>query len=92
MNGVQQKIQIKSRCVPNPQKLLLRVGRIDAGGEWDSVVLVLMDLDFQLHYIYEAFREKIIHELKKPGSKARNERGALSVSQFIKIAEQRYSK
>jgi hypothetical protein len=42
--------------------------------------------------IYEAPRKKVCEALAKPGSKARNERGALSVSQFKRIATLRWSR
>ena len=43
--------------------------------------------DFDALAIYEADRPEIEASLKAPGSKARNERGALSVSKFKAIGK-----
>jgi hypothetical protein len=80
-------IQIKSRCVLQDSKPGQRVGAIKFDHDWDTVMLVLMDVDFESITIHEAKRADIESELKKPGSKARNERGALSVSKFKSIAK-----
>ena len=47
--------------------------------------MVLLDERFDATAIYEAERDAVIAALSKPGSKARNERGALSVSKFKSI-------
>jgi hypothetical protein len=86
-NGV-QRYQIKARCVLPTSKSGQRVGRISLIQEWDAVLLVLLDLDFEATAIYETDRAAITEALMKPGSKSRNERGALSISQFIAIATQ----
>lgn len=80
------RIQIKGRCVinNNPGQ---RLGKIRLDHEWDSVVLVLMDADFEPYAIYEAERQAVEEALIAPGSKARHERGALSVSKFRSIAQ-----
>lgn len=79
----EERIQIKGRAVPNPKKCASqRVGSINLKKEWNSVVLVLMDQTFKTFEIWEASRANIEKALTKPGSKARNERGSLSVSQF----------
>lgn len=46
---------------------------------------MLLDTDLEPTVIYEADRPEITDALTKPGSKARNERGALSVSKFKAI-------
>jgi len=81
-----RRIQIKARCVPPNSSAAQRVGSINLKHEWDIVLLVLMDMNFEPIKIYEATRADIERELTKPGSKARNERGALSVSKFKSIA------
>jgi hypothetical protein len=82
----QQKIQIKARCVlPNSRKSQ-RIGRIRLDYEWHKVVLVLMDGCFSPMEIYQANREDVERELTRPGSKARNQQGQLSISSFKRIA------
>ena len=86
-------IQIKSRSIPRSKKLSgQRIGSIRLDRKWNSVVLVLMDEFFEPFAIYEADRKSIEEALVKLGSKARNERGALSVTKFISIAAKVWSK
>ncbi len=82
-----QRISIKGRRVLDTSKRGQRLGRIPLHYEWDSVILVLLDEMFEPKSIYEAERRHIKRELLRPGSKARNERGALSVSKFKSIAK-----
>ncbi len=79
-----ERLQIKGRCVlsSNPGQ---RISKIDTKKEWDGVILVLLDADFEPLKIYEARRDEIFEALTKPGSKARNERGALSITKFKSI-------
>lgn len=86
------KVQIKGRRIPKDAKPGQRVGSIRFDHEWDSVVLVILDEDFEVVEIHEADRDVIWKALKKPGSKARNERGALSVSKFKSIGNLLWSR
>lgn len=81
-----KKIQIKGRrlTTSNPGQ---RLGRITFNHEWDSAMLVLLDEKFDAIEIYEAKRSDVEKALRDPGSKARNERGQLAVSQFKSIAK-----
>ena len=87
-----QRIQIKTRCVLPDSKPGQRVGTIKLDQDWDSVVLVLLDENFEPMEIYEADRQAIEKALKKPGSKARNEKGALGVAKFKSIGKRVWSK
>ncbi|MAF67266.1 MAG: hypothetical protein CMJ84_16615 [Planctomycetes bacterium] len=81
-----RKIQIKGRRVSKKEKLRQRVGSIDLKKPFDSVVLVLLNMQFDVLEIWEAPRGAIEKRIKAPGSKARNERGQLAVSQFVSVA------
>jgi len=81
-----RRIQIKARCILPDSKPGQRVGQIKLDHPWDSVALVLMDEEFEPIAIYEAKRAEVEKAITAPGSKARNERGALSVSKFKSIA------
>ena len=59
-----------------------RLGSIKLKHSWDAVLLVLMDEQFRPTAIWEADRPAIETSLLAPGSKARNERGALAISKF----------
>lgn len=87
-NGKVTKIQIKGRCIPTNAKPGQRLGSIQLDKEWDTVLLVLMDEDLEVQSMYEAERREIEKALLAPGSKARNERGALAVSKFKAIGHE----
>ena len=80
-----QRIQIKARSLPPKAKGGQRLGSIQLDREWDCVVVVLLDEDLEPMEIYEADRTDIAEALLTPGSKARNARGALSISKFKSI-------
>ena len=81
-----RRVQIKSRVLQDTNKLSGQVGSIRVKHKWDTVVLVLMNRFFEPWAMYEACLADVEEELKKPGSRARNERGSLSVRKFISIA------
>ena len=81
-----RRIQIKARCILPSSSGEQRLGSIKLDHKWDTIMLILMNRDFEPFSIYEAKRSIIKRELIKPGSKARNERGALSISKFKSIA------
>ena len=87
-NGRTTKIQIKGRCIPANAKPGQRLGSIQLDKEWDTVLLVLMDEELEVLSMYEAERLEIEKALLAPGSKARNERGALAVSKFKAIGHE----
>lgn len=77
------RIQIKGRCIAGKERG--RVPRISLVHGWDRVALVLLDENFEAVKIYEATRSAVKKALLAPGSKARNERGALAINQFRRI-------
>lgn len=89
--SVEKKIQIKGRCVRS-KKSGQRVPSIKLKHDWDSVMLVLLDENFDPMKILEAERPSIEQALTKPGSKSRTERGSMSISQFKAIAQQVWPK
>jgi len=84
-NGKQVTLQIKGRCILPGSKPGQRIGTIDVEKPFDAVLLVLMDDALDATAIYEADRESVLAALAAPGSKARNERGALGVGKFKSI-------
>jgi hypothetical protein len=76
-----QRIQIKGRTVSDEAKSNQRIGQIKVDQEWDSVMLVLMDEQYEPLQIFEAQREQILEAVAKTSTKRRN-RGALSVAKF----------
>lgn len=78
-------LQIKGRCILPGSKPGQRVGKINLTKPWDAVLLVLLDERFDTTEIFEADRQAVTEALTAPGSKARNERGQMAVSQFKAI-------
>ena len=91
-DGPYRLVQIKSRWKPDGTKPHDRVGKIDISKGFDSVMLVLMRGDYQVYEIWEAGRQAVIDRLTAPGSKSRNERGQLGISQFKSIADKVWPK
>jgi hypothetical protein len=88
--GQTRTLQIKGRCLPegcNPGRL----GSIQPAKEWDAVLMVLLDSQFNATQIWEADRATVLAALSVPGSKARNERGSLAVAKFKSIGRLRWS-
>lgn len=86
-----RRYQIKARSFSEAaRKRSQRMSTISLNHAFDAVLLVLMDEWFETVEIWEAERDAVERALLAPGSKARNERGALGVTQFIKIARRVY--
>jgi hypothetical protein len=87
--GPYHRVQIKGRSLA--QNKGGRLGSIDLQKQWDSVVLVTLNEQYEPVMIHEAPRAAVEAALTKPGSKSRNQRGQLGVSQFVRIAHLRWS-
>jgi len=87
IDGIEQRIQIKGRRYGGRKWGGQRIGKIDLRQPFDSVVLVLMDTKYQPIEMHIADKAAIERALTAPGSKARNERGALSVSKFRSLGK-----
>lgn len=89
-HGTLHRLQIKGRCILPNCKPGQRLGSIDIEQDLDSVLLVLLNENFDATAIYEADRQNVLAALSTPGSKARNERGALGVAKFKAIGRLRW--
>jgi hypothetical protein len=87
-----RRLQIKGRCLLPDCKPGQRLGSIDVTKSWDAVLLVLLDENFDAIEIHEARRKPVLAALAAPGSKARNERGALGVNKFKAIGKLRWKR
>jgi hypothetical protein len=85
-----RKLQIKARCLMKGTGGQ-RIGRLDLNKPWDAALLVLLDAELEVVAIHEAARDALTAALIAPGSKSRNERGALSVSKFKQVGRQVWS-
>ena len=85
VEGREIRVQIKGRCLADGAKRGQRVGGIKTQQPWDTVILVLLSEQFEPLTMYEAERAAVVAALEAPGSRARNERGALSIEKFRSI-------
>jgi len=81
-----KKIQIKGRAIFDNAKSGQRIGQLKVNQEWDSVILVLMNEDFEPVEIFEAERADLLESLDETSDSKRNKRGAMSVSRFKHLA------
>ncbi len=79
------KVQIKGRVIGDVLKSSHRIGQFNPDGDWDLLIVSLMDEDFQPQEMYEATRGEIIEALNPDSS--RSKRGAMSVAKFKIISE-----
>ncbi|MBF0254941.1 MAG: hypothetical protein HQL47_00450 [Gammaproteobacteria bacterium] len=90
--GNGERIQIKSRTLFDESKnSSARIGQLKMNQEWDAVMLVLMDEDYQPVEIYQASRADL-EEYVSQASASRAKRGALSVARFKIIGELRWTR
>jgi hypothetical protein len=83
-----ERLQVKGRAVLSKNLGGQRIGTLSIKKKWDGVLLVLMDENFDTSKIIEAARRRVVEEIKRPGSKARNKRGVLSVPLLRRIGRQ----
>lgn len=81
-----KRIQIKSRTIFDESKSGQRLGQMKLDKEWDSVLLVLMDEEYEPYEIYEAEKADILEFIGKSSS-SRAKRGAMSVARFKIISQ-----
>ncbi|MEZ5542635.1 MAG: hypothetical protein R3F42_11395 [Pseudomonadota bacterium] len=84
-NRAGQRIQIKARVMSQDHKSGARLGQINPQGDWDSLLLVILDEDYEASEIYEASREELGDAMSASEHSNRARRGALSVAKFKNI-------
>lgn len=88
-----KRIQIKGRVLPGDMKVSgQRIGQLKLDQEWDSVVLVLLDENYQPIEIYEAERDVILENTQNKPNEKRNKRGAMSIARFMNISRLAWSR
>jgi hypothetical protein len=81
-----ETFQIKGRAVAANDRYRGRVPRINCEGAFDAVLLVLLDkASFDAVEIWRAERGAVIARLQTPGSRSRNERQSMGITQFKSI-------
>lgn len=77
-----ERLQIKARVVFDEIKSAHRIGELKLDRQWDAVLLVLLDHDYEPFAIYEARRAAIEEALEDARP---NKRGTLTVPRFQRI-------
>jgi len=83
-----ERIQIKGRVIFDPKKTGQRIGQLNIDANWDVVLLVMMNEDYQSTAIYSVSKPHLLTVLAEQQDSKNNTRGALSVKKFQAIAEQ----
>lgn len=76
-----KRVQIKGRAVFDESKGGQRVGQLNTEKEWDRVMVVMMNEDYEPTEIWEAEREDILQALNEADSN-RARRGQMSLGKF----------
>ncbi len=87
-----QKLQIKGRVIFDPRKKGQRIGQLNMEADWDSVILVLMDANYEPSEIYLNSKKTLVEDAAQHKQSARNQRGSLSVARFKALGELLWSK
>lgn len=81
--GENLRVQIKGRAILNAARGGHRLGQLKPEREWDGILLVLMDDEYESREIYLAERESVIEAIAANS----NKRGSLSIARFRNIGE-----
>ena len=82
-----KRYQIKARAIFDESKSGQRIGQVKMDKEWDSVLLIIMDDNYEPREIYEASREVLNEALDESKESKRAKRGAMSLAKFKIIGE-----
>ena len=80
------RFQVKGRAIFDQKKGGQRLGQIKIEQNWDRILLVLMDEEFETTEIYEASREDMLNDIDEAGD-SRKKRGVMSVARFKRLAK-----
>lgn len=86
-----ERVQIKGRVLFDPNKSGQRVGQLNLDADWDVVLLVMMNENYQCTAIFSVTKPQLLVALTEQKDGKTNVRGALSVKKFQAIAEQVWS-
>ena len=86
-----KRYQIKARAIFDESKSGQRIGQVKMDKQWDSVLLIIMDDNYEPREIYEASREVLKEALDEAKDSKRAKRGAMSVAKFKIIGQQLWS-
>jgi len=85
------RVQIKGRVIGDAVKSGHRIGQLNPNGNWDIIILSLMNSEFEPLEMYQLSHEEVVEALTH-ASKKRGKRGAISVAKFRIIGELAWTK
>jgi hypothetical protein len=77
-----KRYQVKARVIFDENRTDHRIGQLKLEQAWDSVLLVLMNEDYEPEAIYAADRPAITEAMANTKDSNRAKRGAMSVARF----------
>ena len=77
------RVQIKGRAIFNEKKGGHKLGQLKLEQEWDAIILVIMDDEYESRELYLARRE----DIEEYSNNSKSRRGSLSVARFKIIGE-----
>ena len=80
-----QRYQIKNRVVFDDSKSGHRIGQLNFDGDWNTLLLVLLDEDYNTTEIYQMDRETAVSAVDELNNDTRKKRGPMSVAKFKAI-------
>ena len=86
------RYEIKTRRFEGKNFSGQRIGKISSHEDWDKLLVVLLDEQFDAYLIFEADKDKVLKALDEPGSISRNERRALDVPKVKQIGRVKWGR
>ncbi|MBI2381039.1 MAG: hypothetical protein HYV16_09820 [Gammaproteobacteria bacterium] len=83
VDGEGRRYQVKARTLFDAGKGKQRIGQVNTEGEWDRILLVVLNEAYETQAIHEAERGTVLEALAQVKA---NKRGALSVARFIALS------
>ncbi len=77
-----ERILIKGRVIFEDTQSNPRLGQLNPDGRWDTVVMVILNDDYQAIEMYQASMQDISDVLEGKSERKSKKRGAMSVAQF----------
>lgn len=87
-----KRVIIKGRAIFDSSRASPRIGQLNPQQDWDLVVLVLFDENYEVDEIFEASWEAIADALDTKRDSNRKKRGAMSIAQFKIIGQRVWSR
>jgi hypothetical protein len=82
-----KRIQIKGRVIFDESKSHYRIGQLKTEGQWELLLLVLFNANYEVMAIHGCSRDLISEALQDKNNPKRSKRGAMSVARFRAIGK-----